>query len=201
MKNSLLQQYNNYIIESIEKDINPLVNIIIHKPSVYAWVKRWKIYKFKKFLLSYYTPSFDFLASIYDFIIIMENLLIYENSTNNSIYAARGLKNGVKSFRLNAYINNDTEYGNKNQYIIDYTLYTDRSICITIKRSWGDGVKTCIKFIDGQDMLLSTYDQIMFDRIISDTMRSVVYVFEECYENFKAIPLNEISQNDKFVHD
>ena len=49
-------------------------------------------------------------------------------------------------------------------------------------------------------MMLSVSDQIMFDRIISDTMTAVVKVFEDCYFRFTPIPMKATEENDQFIH-
>ena len=200
MNQNALKKYNNFIEECFDRDTNPLISLVIKKPKWYSLKKVWFLLRFKDFLTFSYTPSFEFLCSIYDFIIYMENILIYPNEKENPIYAIRNLKNGVKSFSLKGYVLYGDDISSYATYIIDYTLYPDRSIGITIKRSWGDNVKTTISFKSGQPMLLSQGDQIMFDRIISDTMSAVVSTFDECYKRYKAIPTKEDVKYDQFIH-
>ena len=181
MNNNYLTEFDTYIRSEIGSGNNPLSELVIHKPNVYNFKKRWWIWLFQRFLSKFYTPSFDFLCAVYDFIIEMENILIYRNDKNNHIFAMRDLKKGVKSFVLKGYTPTGEMGMDSDTYMIEYTLFQDESISITIKRSWGDNVKTMISFKANSEMNLSVSDQIMFDRIISDTMNAVVAVFRDCY--------------------
>lgn len=200
MNKNRLTEFDTYIRSEIGAGNNPLTALIIYKPDILNFKKRWWIWLFRRFLSKYYTPTFDFLCCVYDFVIEMENILIYQNEKTNHIYAMRDLKKGVKSFSLKGFTPCGEDGMNAGEYSIEYTLYPDESIGITIRRAWGDNIKTMISFKAGSPLELSISDQIMFDKIISDTMKAVVAAFNDCYFRYDPIPMKTNNEEDQFIH-
>lgn len=190
----------HYINDTIKCDMNPLTDKIMHKEEWYEISSKIFIWKYIRFLESYYTPSFDFLCCIYDFVIFLENICMFHNDGTQGIRAYHNLKNGVKSFIIHKDDLFCVNGKNMTMYTIEYTLYPDHRINIKIKRSWGDKVTTNITFIADEPMLLSESDQMLFDSIISDTMKIVSSIFYYYHRHIKPMKYNQINCNDSFDH-
>lgn len=193
----------HYINDTIDCDLNPLIHKIIHKEEWYDISSKIFIWHLTRFLEEYYTPSFDFLCCIYDFVIFLENIFMFRNDGTQNIRAYHNLKNGVKSFVIYAEKPFYCDEKNNSDYSIEYTLYPDRKINIKIKRSWGDKVTTNITFQADSPMMLSESDQILFDSIISDTMAVVSKVFKIYHDNAKVMKYRQDGSdyNDNFKHE
>lgn len=203
MNKNTMVKYNTYIEDTtIGNGVNPLVELVIHKEKWYEFSKRFFIYGLKKYMMKYYTPSFYFLLAISDFILSMENICLFSNSKKDSnLYAYRNVKSGVSSFRVNSIkVNGST--GVDCDYSIEYTMYkSEDKINISIKRNWGDQVRTNITFVSGQPMMLSDMDQVLFDSIITNTMKEVVSLLESCRASIKPITLQDNDDaKDNFTH-
>ena len=132
----------------------------------------------------------------------MENICLFSNSKKDgNLYAYRNVKSGVSSFRVNSIkVNGST--GVDCDYSIEYTMYkSEDKINISIKRNWGDQVRTNITFVSGQPMMLSDMDQVLFDSIITNTMKEVVSLLEFCRASIKPITLQDNDDaKDNFTH-
>ena len=203
MFKSTMDKCIHYINDTIADDLNPLVHKIIHKEVWYKEISsKLFVWNLTRFLREYYTPSFDFLCCIYDFIIFLENIFMFRNDGTKGIQAYHNLKNGVKSFVI--YAEKPYYQGEKNNsdYTIEYTLYPNRKINIKIRRAWGDKVTTNITFQADSPMMLSESDQILFDTIISNTMSVVSDIFKIYYDNAKPMKYRQTdSNNDNFKHE
>lgn len=203
MKMTTIAKYNKYLEEDcISNGTNPLTIGVIHKEKWYDLKAKLFNHGYMRFLREYYTPSFEFLTAVCDFIITMENLCLYSNDKSNTIFAYRNMKQNTCSFCIAnipiSIINNDNDFST---YSIEYTMYgADHKINITIRRDWGDKVRTNITFVAGEPMLLNETDQVLFDSIISNTMYSVVSVYRQCREIIEPIKLNHQECPDSFTH-
>lgn len=178
--NTLSTHFYRLTEQSLEAGINPLLDYLFDRPKWYQFKERYILRRYKKFLLKEYTPSYAFLCGIYDFICTCENVYMWPNTETSKMYAYRKLKPGIRSFKFT--VNNpNTVFGTDAPYIIEYTLYTNNQINISIKREWGDNVKTDFSFEGGQNMNLSVENQILFNTIIDETMKRVVDIFEYIY--------------------
>lgn len=164
--------------QALESGINPLLDYLFDRPKWYQFKEQYILIKYKRFLRKKYTPSYAFLCGIYDFLCTCENVYMWPNTNFSEIYAYRKLKPGIKSFMFTV---KDYPTADNTSYIIEYTMYPNNQINISIKREWGDNVKTDFSFEGGQNMKLSVENQILFNTIIDETMRRVVNIFKEVY--------------------
>lgn len=184
---------------------NPLIELIYHKPRWNEFKKKRIIRKYIKFLNRDYTPSFGFLCAVYDFVRILELSYMYPNTKQSIIYAYNNLKHGVKSFmipRSSSVMSPDISFLESANYTIEYTLYPDeKKICLTIRRDWGDHIKTEISFRAREPMNLSTSDQVLFNMVTSDTMDALTKLFTAVYDATSHLTYREdTGENDLFRH-
>lgn len=199
MKVKSILDYYKFVTDSLNDGKDPLMEIILNKPKWYQFSKRLYIKNFKLYLATYYTPSFDFLACIADFIITAENTFMYPNCKDSDIMAYRNTKNETKSFAVAI---SEVIDGKEYIHTIEYTLFKrdNNRINIKISRKWGENIATNISFYSDQDMKLSVNDQIMFDNIISDTMAKVIKLFDYCLNKAKSINYEYGNSEDSFTH-
>lgn len=198
------EHFYKYTEKSLEDGINPLLDYLFYRPKWYQIKAKYILYRYKKFLRKQYTPSYEFLCGIYDFICTCENIYMWPNTSDALIYAYRKLKPGIRSFRISIRnIFDESKCSNSDDeiyYTIEYTLYPKGQINLAISRGWGDSVKTDISFTGGEPMNLSVGDQILFDNIINETMDRVVFIFNKVYTLTKHVKLQEASDIDSFSH-
>lgn len=191
--------------ELLQDGYNPLMELIYHKPKWYQFKQERIIKKYIKFLRKDYTPSFEFLCAIYDFVRFLEISYMYPNVKESIIYAYNNLKKDIKSFmipRSSSIMDPSISSMDAAQYNIEYTLYPDEyRICITIRRDWGDRIKTEISFIAREPMNLSISDQVLFNLVTSDTMDALTTLFMVVYDNISHLTYrDDTGDKDLFKH-
>lgn len=178
----VFNKVSSLINELVSSDENIFMHYIYHKKQ-YS-LSRWIEYRnFLKYL-DKCSPDFYMLWHICEFVKILERVYMYHNDPKESkIYTYNTTKAGVNSFLVN----------NKDEgYSIEYTLYAnDKIIAISVKRNWGDAIRTDISFKDGQRIDFNNNDSILIYNIINWTMQAVKELFVTQYNKIKAANIYE----------
>lgn len=139
--------------------MNIFIEYIYNKKrfGIIPWIK-YKIFVYK---LNKINPNFGMMWQIADFIKLLEQVYMYDNSSASTLYSS-SYKNGLNGFVLN-----------KPEFVIKFTLdSSDESIAIDISRTKGTKLKSSNVLTENSVINDINNEQLLIN-IIGWTMSSV----------------------------